>query len=74
MKAKDIKIGETYLAKIGESLARVVVIRQTEGRTDYTTGRSGPVRFVVRREGEATPLPKPRTASAMRPAPANSAP
>jgi hypothetical protein len=67
MKAKDVVVGETYLTKIGAALARVVVVRETAGRMNYSTGREGPVRFVVRREGESTPLPKPRAASALRP-------
>lgn len=66
MKLKDVTYGETYLTKIGESLARVVVLGEAY-RGTYRG--NGPTRFWVRREGEVTRLPKPRTAAALRPIP-----
>ena len=61
MKTKDVVIGETYLTKIGNSLARVIVV---ELRPDSFSGRP---RFLVRKEGDDRVLPKSRAASALRP-------
>jgi hypothetical protein len=64
VKLADVKIGEVYLTKIGEELARVVVVdrRLEPTRKGYRTT------FRVRREGERELLPKSRTAAALRPA------
>ena len=58
MKQAQVQIGNTYLTYIGQTLARVVVMRA------YPC--SGRTRFVVRREGEIRDLPKYRTAAALR--------
>jgi hypothetical protein len=59
MKTKDVIVGQTYLARIGTELARVVVIAKV---TDYKDR----VKFQVRRESERSPLPKARSAAALR--------
>jgi hypothetical protein len=61
MKQADIQIGGRYLTYIGQSLCPVVVVRLAD--PGYFDKRS---RFVVRRENETTPLPKSRTAAALR--------
>lgn len=60
MKLKDVVIGETYLTRIGERLARVIVVGTRE---DTFSGRT---RFLVRRVGEDRVLPKSRAPSALR--------
>ena len=64
MKQNEVKLGGTYLTYIGESLARVVVVR-----TQAPNGFHNRTRFVVQREGECKPLPKSRSAAALRPLP-----
>jgi hypothetical protein len=60
VKAKDVKVGETYLTKTGSELVRVIV-----------TGRVPPndwhkrERFTVKRVGSKVALPKPRAATAL---------
>lgn len=71
MKTEDVKVGETYLTKIGDTLARVVVVRKRQGIPSHP-GAFGRVRkerdtFEVRRENEDRVLPKTRSASALRP-------
>lgn len=60
MKQADVKVGETYWTKIGEQLAKVVVVGT---RVDL----KGRTRFTVRRLSEGRYLPKSRTAAALRP-------
>jgi hypothetical protein len=60
MKLKDVVIGEMYLTRIGERLARVIVVGTRE---DTFSGRT---RFLVRRVGEDRVLPKSRAPSALR--------
>lgn len=62
MKLAEVAVGGVYLTKVGESPVRVEVIGKTE--------RRGRTAFLVRRVGENRPLPKPRTAAALRPLPA----
>lgn len=68
MKQANVQIGATYETRIGEEIARVVVVRMV---TELTRGAFGSkrnqTRFEVRREGESKPLPKLRAASALRP-------
>ncbi|MDE3097248.1 MAG: hypothetical protein KGK07_14765 [Chloroflexota bacterium] len=65
MKIADVKIGETYLAKVSGSLVKVVVVQRVEpdGRYQMTT------RFRVRRADNGKTLDKTRAASALRPLP-----
>jgi hypothetical protein len=58
MKHKDVKIGGTYLTRIGMNLCPVVVVSEYAG-----TSRKG---FHVRRVGSDTILPKMRTAAGLR--------
>jgi hypothetical protein len=58
MKHKDIKIGETYITRIGMNLCPVVVVSEYIG-----SSRKG---FHVRRVGSDTILPKKRTAAGLR--------
>lgn len=69
MKAKGVVIGETYLTKIGNRLARVVVVCLVRGTVTWhrTDGRRNPDRFQVRAVNGTKPLPKYRTAAALRP-------
>lgn len=60
MKQKDVKVGETYLTRIGAELCPVVIIHET---TNY----KGKTAFRVARVGEDTWLPKVRSAAALRP-------
>ena len=64
MKQKDVVIGETYLTRIGEELARVVVVSIHADRP-YMREKVRTT-FTVRREGETVHLPKRRTAAALR--------
>lgn len=66
MKTKDIIVGGTYLTYIGQALSRVEVVGVVEGREDATFASDRRTRFRVRRVGESTPLPKPRSAAALR--------
>lgn len=70
MKTKDVQIGATYLTYIGESLAPVVVLRKIDGVDDsrmHLYGfRKSRDTFEVARVGENKPLPKRRTAAALR--------
>lgn len=62
MKQADVKIGETYLTKIGDRQVAVVVVDQIN---DIYSGR---VRFRVRKAQADSPvLPKSRAASALHP-------
>jgi hypothetical protein len=61
MKQKDVVIGETYSTKVGPVRVRVVVVSKVEAYGSHNT------RFIVRRVSEDKPLPKPRTAAALRP-------
>jgi len=58
MKNKDVEVGGVYMAKIGDRLVRVEVVRET-----VVCGRSA---FVIRREDTGRVLPKPRTGAALR--------
>lgn len=70
MKTEDVKVGETYLTLIGDTLARVVVVQRRQGcpARDTMFGRKPKERdtFDVRRENEDRVLPKPRSAAALR--------
>jgi hypothetical protein len=70
MKQKDVVIGATYETRIGESLARVVVVAEvrTETRSRYGEAREV-TRYRLRRQEESGWLPKLRTAAALRPCP-----
>lgn len=62
MKQADVKIGATYLTKIGDRQAKVVVVDQVN---DCYSGR---VKFRIRKAVEGSPvLPKYRAASALHP-------
>lgn len=67
MKAADVQIGAVYLTRIGEELARVEVVREAfrDPGTKRASGRAGPRRWYVRREGSSSCLPKPRNAAAL---------
>lgn len=70
MKIADVKIGSVYLTRIGAALAPVRVVSAARPRTiSYSEGREGPARFYVQRIAAFQPLPKPRTASALREVP-----
>ena len=73
MKLSEVKVGETYLTKIGPNLVRVVVVR-SEVRSARPPspgyrGRASLTRFLIRRERDAQVLQKMRTAAALRPLP-----
>lgn len=65
MKQEDVVIGETYSTKIGPNRYRVVVVAKVEPHGSHPWNRI--TRFIVRRASEDKPLPKPRTAAALRP-------
>ncbi len=58
MQRKDIKVGETYYCKIGDSRHQVVVVGEVEVDSKCS-------RWRVRRVGESKDLPKLRTSSAI---------
>jgi len=68
MKTVNVKIGETYLCKVGDRLVKVVVIARCTGEM-HASGRMGVDTFRVKRVDSATVLPKTRTAAALRPIP-----
>jgi hypothetical protein len=73
VKLSEVKVGETYLTKIGPNLVRVVVVR-SEVRSARPPspgyrGRASLTRFLIRRERDAQVLQKMRTAAALRPLP-----
>lgn len=64
MKQSEIQIGGVYLTYIGEELAPVEVISiKTSGNL---FSKRTLTRYVVRRVGESKPLPKARSAAALR--------
>lgn len=66
MLQKDVVVGDTYLAKVGEGrMQRVVVVGRRERIVGLTARRT--VAFEVRREGESRSLPKYRSAAALTP-------
>lgn len=67
MKTHEVVVGETYLCKVGEALAKVTVVAKVTGRE--TCGRKDRDSFIVRRVGTDINLPKYRTAAALRPCP-----
>lgn len=67
MKNQDVKVGETYLTKIGDVDARVVVVQRRIGVPFM--GKKERDTFDVRRENEDRVLPKPRSAAALHPLP-----
>ena len=73
MKLSEVKVGETYLTKIGPNLVRVVVVRSevrpARPALPGYTGRASLTRFLIRRERDAQVLQKMRTAAALRPLP-----
>lgn len=60
MKQHEVKMGATYLTKVGETLVRVVVVRTYSFATRRGTG------FVCKREDNGNVLPKARRAAALR--------
>lgn len=66
MKTVDVKIGATYLCRVGDRLVAVVVTERHPG-TMRNSGRRSPDTFTVHRVGEQRYLPKQRTAAALRP-------
>lgn len=66
MKTDDVRVGETYLARISGQLTRVVVLRRVEPTGDRW---SRITKFAIRREGSERVLDKLRAASALRPVP-----
>lgn len=70
MKVQDVRIGGTFLCRVGTQLVRVVVMAQHDPERWERKGSR--ITFVVRRENESKPLPKRRTAAALRPAPVKS--
>jgi len=69
MKQAEIQVGGTYLTRICGSLAPVVVVEKVEPSRQYD--RPGThTRYRIRREDSSSILSKPRTAAALRPAPA----
>lgn len=66
MKTKDVVVGNTYYTYIAGELAAVVVSAMVEGDPDSNWSSNKRTRFRVRREGENSPLPKLRTAAALR--------
>jgi hypothetical protein len=74
MKLAEVKVGETYLTKIGPNLVRVVVVRSevrpARPPSNAYKGRASLTRFLIRRERDVQVLQKMRTAAALRPLPA----
>lgn len=70
MKAKDVKVGGTYLTTVSGRKVRVTVTGETSRRPSYGTEREGPIRFNVKRVDNGQQLPKPRTAASLSEAPA----
>ncbi len=66
MKTVDVRIGATYLCRVGERLVEVVVTERHPGAM-RNSGRRSPDMFTVHRVGEQKYLPKLRTAAALRP-------
>lgn len=66
MKTADIKIGAHYLTYIGQELSEVVVVAKIEGNPDSRWRDEKRTSFRVRRVGEDKPLPKKRSAAALR--------
>jgi hypothetical protein len=64
MKIADVKIGEQYWTKVAGTPACVVALEIQERQTH--SGRTRKV-IIVRRLHEASPLPKARSAAALRP-------
>jgi hypothetical protein len=70
MKTVDVKIGETYLTKVGQTLVKVIVSTEAGRRLAYAGEKDGSRRFHCKRVDNGLLLPKPRTAAALRPVPA----
>lgn len=70
MKQAQVQIGGVYLTRIGGQLTPVVVTAQAQRRSRFSSTLDGPLRYHVRRLTESAPLPKPRTAAALREVPA----
>lgn len=68
MRTSDVKIGKTYLCRIGSRLARVIVTARHTSEPN-TSGRKRPDVFCVKKVGTTVNLPKHRSASALRPCP-----
>lgn len=68
MLQKDVVVGDTYLAKVGEGrMQRVVVVGRRERIKGVGLTARRTVAFEVRREGESRSLPKYRSAAALTP-------
>lgn len=73
MKTEEIKVGATYLTRMGSELAPVVVVGEARRNFNYSLAKeTGPRRFNVRRVNETRTLPKSRTAATLRPVPGRS--
>lgn len=66
MKQADVVVGNTYLTYIGQELSEVVVVAKIEGNPDSRWRDEKRTSFRVRRVGEDKPLPKRRSAAALR--------
>lgn len=61
MKAKDVRINETYQTKVGDELVNVYPIHEA-----LRFGSKGPKRWTCKRADNGKLLPKPRAAAALR--------
>lgn len=68
MKTSEVKVGESYLCRIGDRVGTVVVTAKVTGGM-RSSGRKEPDRFRVRRVGAHADLPSARSAAALRPIP-----
>lgn len=73
MKQTEVKVGDTVYCKIGSELCKCVVVAEVQDTKRVYSKYSGlaidtrmVVRYRIRRDSEATPLPKLRTAAALR--------
>jgi len=73
VKTSDVKLGSVYLTRIAGALCPVTVVSYAARRLipkGFNEYSEGPARFYVKRHGETSTLPKPRTAAALREVPA----
>jgi hypothetical protein len=66
MKLEHVHVGQVYLTRIGQELARVVVVCKHESQLGVDT-RFRKTTFTVRRVEEQRVLPSRRTAAALKP-------
>lgn len=67
MKQEDIEVGKTYLTRVGEFMARVVVIARVDGDSKSPIVSKRRTKFRVRRVDKNEVLPKLRPARALHP-------